>query len=297
MLLALIGLGLLALVGLALVNLTTKPAEVAWANDDYQVPAADLNVTPLPAPQSAVQAMEWLTRNALYNQVAPAPVRCEIQPIDVATAGNALLKSHFEETMACLVRVWQPPLTAAGFEIFRPTVTIYDVEVTTKCGSGKEPYNAFYCDADQQIYWSRTLGEILAPASVSRWAGDEVLAHEFGHAIQGRTGILTSRNLLRRQALTEAEKLRLTRRNETQADCLAGIFIRSVSLSLGLQQGDVAVIQDNFASGGDDVIAKKKSEEGNHGQSSTRRYWGTVGLGTGEAGRCNTYSAPAGHVR
>ena len=36
--------------------------------------------------------------------------------------------------MECLVRVWQPPLTAAGFQIVRPTVTIYGDEINTKCG-------------------------------------------------------------------------------------------------------------------------------------------------------------------
>ena len=50
--------------------------------------------------------------------------------------------------------------------------------------------------ADQQIYWSNTLGSVLTPFQDSKYAGDYVMAHEFGHAIQGRTGILTSRNWL-----------------------------------------------------------------------------------------------------
>ena len=32
------------------------------------------------------------------------------------------------------VRVWEPPITNAGFVIVRPTVTIYGEELTTKCG-------------------------------------------------------------------------------------------------------------------------------------------------------------------
>ena len=39
--------------------------------------------------------------------------------------------------------------------IVRPTVTIYGEEISTKCG--KSGVNAFYCCADQQIYFSNLL--------------------------------------------------------------------------------------------------------------------------------------------
>ncbi len=295
--LALAGVALLALVGLVAVNLTAKPAQVAYQNDDYAVPPAELDPPQIPAPETLDQAKQWTSANALYQQQVPAPVRCDSTPIDVATADDALLKSHFESLMACLVRVWEPPLRQAGFQIYRPTVTIYGSQISTKCGSGEMPDNAFYCGADQQIYWSRTLGRLLSSASVSPTAGDEVMAHEFGHAVQGRTGILTSKNWLRAEAPSKAASLELARRNETQADCFAGMFMRSVSVALGLQQSDVETIQDNFAGSGDDTVAGKAPGEGNHGQSGTRRYWGTVGLATGAAGQCNTYVAPSNQVR
>ena len=60
-----------------------------------------------------------MTANAFYGQTAPAPVRCEVPAIDVARASDAVLDSHFESLIECLVRVWQPPLTEAGFQIFR----------------------------------------------------------------------------------------------------------------------------------------------------------------------------------
>ncbi|HSU36350.1 MAG TPA: neutral zinc metallopeptidase [Propionibacteriaceae bacterium] len=297
LLLALIGVSLLALAGLVLVGLTVRPVEIAYANEDYQVPAAELNPPPIPVAESFEQAQEWVASNALYAQTTPAPVRCEVPPIDVATADNALLKTHFESLMECLVRVWEPPLTQAGFEIYRPTVTIYDQEITTKCGSGKLPQNAFYCGADQQIYWSSTLGAVLAPFSVSKRAGDEVMAHEFGHAVQGRSGILTSKNWIISEAPDKAAALEVARRNETQADCLAGMFVRSVSVSLALQQSDVAQIEENFANGGDDVLSGKPDIVGNHGRGPSRRYWGTTGLTTDQVGECNTYVAPPNLVR
>ena len=41
----------------------------------------------------------------------------------------------------------------------RPTVTIYGEGLTTKCG--KSGVNAFYCTADQQVYYSNLLPEVL----------------------------------------------------------------------------------------------------------------------------------------
>lgn len=297
LLLALIGVSLLALAGLVVAGLTVRPTEIAYANEDYQVPAPELNPPPIPVAESFAQAQEWLTSNALYAQTTPAPVRCPVPPIDVATADDASLKSHFESLTECLVRVWEPPVTQAGFQIYRPTVTIYGEEITTKCGSGKLPQNAFYCGADQQIYWSSTLGPVLAPFSVSRRAGDEVMAHEFGHAVQGRSGILTSKNWMISEASDKPAALEVGRRNETQADCLAGMFIRSVSVSLSLQQSDVEQIEKNFADSGDDVISGKPDVVGNHGRSPSRRYWGTMGLSTDQVGKCNTYAAPPNLVR
>ena len=109
----------------------------------------------------------------------------------MTTASDAQLKAHFEGLMECLMRVWQPPVTAAGWQIVRPSVTIYGEKITTKCG--ESGINAFYCSADQQVYYSNQLPRALESASENKWTADVVMAHEFGHALQGRTGILISR--------------------------------------------------------------------------------------------------------
>jgi uncharacterized protein len=84
LLLAVIGLCLVALAALVLVSFFARPAEIAYANDDYQVPAPELNPPQIPFPQSLDQAQQWMQQNPLYGQSAPAPVRCEVPPIDVA---------------------------------------------------------------------------------------------------------------------------------------------------------------------------------------------------------------------
>jgi predicted metalloprotease len=299
LLLAVIGLSLLALLGLVLANAASggQAQEGAYANDDYSVPAPDLSPPPIPVPETFDEAEQWLTANAVYGRTAPAPVRCEVPAVDVARSSDAVLDAHFEDLVECLVRVWQPPLTEARFQIPRPSVTIYTEQISTRCGSGRIPRNAFYCPADQQIYWSNTLGEILAPFSRSPRAGDQIMAHEFGHAIQGRTGIIASSQGIRQATSDERARLELGRRTELQADCFAGLFMRSVSVSLGLQQDDVERIQRDFFNSGDDVLSGDPNYVGDHGRGRSRQFWGSTGLGTDQVGACNSFTAPSNEVR
>ena len=77
LLLALLGLALVALAGLVIVSLTAPSSDGAYANDDYEVPPPDTAPPPLPQPDTYEQAEQWITANAFYAQTAPAPVRCD----------------------------------------------------------------------------------------------------------------------------------------------------------------------------------------------------------------------------
>jgi predicted metalloprotease len=294
-LLMVIAVTLVALAGLALSGLTSAASNAAYQNDDYQVPSPDRNPPPIPVPETYDQAEQWITESPFYNQTVPAPVRCNSQPINVVTASDAQLKSHFEGLMECLVRVWEPPVTDAGFIIVRPTVTIYGEELTTKCG--QTGINAFYCTADQQVYYSKLLPQALPTVRRNKWTADIVMAHEFGHALQGRTGILISAHALGQNSGDEATGLQYSRRLETQADCLSGMFLRAVSQSIGMQQQDVDGILGIYAAIGDDELSGNPDVVGNHGLARSRKYWGTIGLGTSAVGECNTFTVPSRLVR
>jgi predicted metalloprotease len=297
LLLALIGLSVLALAGLMFSGLSSSSgqSEMAYQNDDYQVPPPDRNPPPLPLPQTYEEAVGYITENPFYNQTAPLPVRCDSEPIDVRAASDSQLEKHFSGLMACLVRFWEPPVTSAGFIVVRPTVTIYGSEITTKCG--KAGVNAFYCSADQQVYFSNRLPEAVPIVRRERWAADIVMAHEFGHALQARTAILISSHALGANANDESVELELSRRLETQADCFSGMFIRGVSQSLGIEQSDLDGIEQTFVSVGDDVLSGKPNIVGNHGRGASRKYWGVIGLGTSQVGECNTFVAEERLVR
>jgi uncharacterized protein len=279
---------LVAVAAFAITGLSTDSSSTAaYQNDDYRVPPPERNPPPIPIPQTYGEAEQWITQSPFYAQTVPAPVRCDSQPINVATASDARLESHFEGLMECLVRVWQPPITNAGFIIVRPTVTIYGQELTTKCGTSG--INAFYCTADQQVYYSRLLPEALPTVRRNEWTADIVMAHEFGHALQGRTGILVSAHALGQESGAKSTELLFMRRLETQADCFSGMFLRAVSQSIGAQQQDLDGILEIYGAIGDDSLSGDPNIVGNHGLARSRQYWGETGLGNSEVEKCNTF--------
>ena len=296
LLMAMIAVALFAIASFVVLGAaTSQTTEVAFQNDDYDVPPPDANPPPIPLPETYEEAEAIVTDSPFYAQTVPAPVRCDTQPINVGTASDAQLKAHFDGMMECLIRVWQPPVTAAQLIIVRPTVTIFGDELTTKCGTSK--VNAFYCAADQQIYYSNRLADAIPIVAEDKWAAEVVIAHEFAHAIQGRTGILISAKALGQNAGDEATDLLFTRRLETQADCFSGMFIRSVSESLGMQQSDLQGISEVYTAVGDDTLSGNPGIQGNHGLARSRQYWGDAGLGTSQVGQCNTHAAKASLVR
>ena len=153
--------------------------------------------------------------------------------------------------------------------------------------------NAFYCSADQQIYLSNTLGEILAPFDESQRAGDLVMAHEFGHAIQGRTG--DHRLVAGHQ--TEAHSETAPGSSSAGGRSSGGLLRRAVhAVGVGLARAPAgrrrADPADIFNSG-DDMLSGEPNVDGDHGLGRSRQSWGSTGLGTDQVGQCNTFTAPA----
>ncbi|QDP98186.1 hypothetical protein FOE78_21815 [Microlunatus elymi] len=293
---AVIGLVALALVSLIIVNLVSNSDQVAYQNDDYQVPAPDKNPPPLPAPETKSQAVDWTQHNKLYDQTMPVPIRCELDPITAAST-DAELQTHLNKLVACLMRAWEPPVTAAGYQLVRPSVTIYGDAIETKCGKAGGG-NAFYCPADQQIYYSRTLPDAIADLQDSPWGPDIVMAHEFGHAVQARTGILISANGLEQLAGDDTEEgLEMSRRVEVQADCFSGLFLQASSRSLGMQQSDVDAIETIYVAIGDDTLSGNPDIEATHGHGDTRLYWGRQGMADPHIKVCDTFTAPSDQVK
>lgn len=278
------------------VKAADRPTVTPTTAPPVKVPAPDFNPPPVPQPETYEEAQLWLRKNAAYSQSVPIPTDCQVPGIDLPEASVAQLTEHLNDLTGCLWRVWSVPLEAAGFELPRPPVTIYNEPITTPCGD-QDDVNAFYCAADQHIYYAKPLYRVF-PESQQRlpFVADAVLAHEFGHTIQARTGIMISSIAFERNG-TKAEGRVFSRRLEVQADCFAGMFTSAVGAASGLTKDDTTNLRDVIYSLGDDVLTGKANYDGDHGLGKSRKAWFTTGQENTQLGKCNTYTVPATAVR
>ena len=287
-----VSLAVVALGALVFISVFSGVGEESYQNEDYEVPEATKTIPEIPIPQSEDELVPWREDNAIYQQKVPVPVRCELPDLDMNNATDEQLDARLEANTACLMRVWVNPVTEAGFELYRPTVTVYGESIETQCGNSG--VNAFYCGADQQLYFSNLLADSV-PALKEPYVTEMVMSHEFGHFLQGRTGIFAS-FALQSQQEDEATALELSRRAETQADCFAGLAVGSTMKSLELTDEDMAAIIEGFRAVGDDVLSGDPNVVGNHGHADSREFWGRTGIATDDIGECNTFVAPADQV-
>ncbi len=264
------------------------------------VPEPDLDPPELPIPQTWDEVDRWLIDNAIYAQSVQVPTNCTLSRLDVETVSTAVLQEHLNTLTGCLMMVWQEPMERAGFVMPRPPITVYTEPITTACGT-IEGINASYCPGDQRMYYSASIHEVFRrnnPEVIGNaFLPDLIMGHEFGHAIQARSGILAAEILAGRQVKTESEELELQRRTEVQADCLAGVFLNAVAQASQMTGAERDGIAEMAAAIGDDSLTGKPGIEGNHGHGVNRRYWAETGLASSQAGVCNTWVAPADRVR
>jgi uncharacterized protein len=260
------------------------------------VPQPDYSPPDLPAPDTYDQATTWMEKNAIYNQTVPVPTNCVVPYQDSTTASTAELEDHLNQLTACLWGVWESPVTAAKFKLPRPPVTVYTTTITTPCGKS-ETGNAFYCAGDQHIYYAQDLYRIL-PTSIRKkpFVPEAVMAHEFGHALQARTGMLISEKAWEEKG-SKADARVLSRRTEVQADCMAGMWVNAVAKASNLTDSDFDNIKSLFFNIGDDVLTGEANYDGDHGLSKSRQAWFTTGLTNTQIAKCNTFVAPASQVR
>lgn len=277
---------------LVLVVSLSGPRATAYANEAYSPPAPDLSPPPLPTVSSAEEATRILTADAVYGKAIPAPTKCVLPTINVVTAGTEELEPYLNQVVGCLMAVWIDPMTAAGHQLPRPPVVVYTKPISTGCGK-LTMQNAFYCSADQTIYYAIDIMDGM-PADVQqgRMVDEATIAHEFGHAIQARTGIWRAAADLR--GATKAEKEASSRRVELQADCFSGLFIRSIGQFTALTQHDLDVIAESARIIGDDTLEGVTTHD--HGRGENRQYWTQLGMASTSIGACNTWVAAADAV-
>lgn len=175
-----------------------------------------------------------------------------------------------------------------------PTLVLFADVTQSPCGNASGATGPFYCPADQKAYLDTGFFTTLSRQLGAKgdFAAAYVIAHEVAHHVQNELGILGKvENARRRSSKTEANAL--TVRLELQADCLSGVWARSVNGML--EPGDLEEALNAARMIGDDHLQKRagrvpQPHTFTHGTSAQRASWFTKGYQSGDINQCDTFS-------
>ena len=214
------------------------------------------------------------------------------------SAGENQLADFVSVILADTEDTWTELFKQDGKRYVEPKLVLFTDSVQSACGLNSAAVGPFYCPPDQKVYidlgfYQELKSKLGAPGD---FAQAYVIAHEIGHHVQTLLGV-SDRNRAAKNAAGEAERNRLSVKQELQADCLAGVWAHHADKQRQmLEQGDVEEAIKAAAAIGDDQLQKQAGgavspESWTHGSSAQRVKWFRTGMGNGKVASCDTFSA------
>jgi uncharacterized protein len=172
-----------------------------------------------------------------------------------------------------------------------PKLVLFRGATRSGCGMATSQVGPHYCPADATIYIDETFFDELQRRFKAK-GGDVaeayVIAHEVGHHVQNRLGIMD-------QVRAQGNANQLSINLELQADCFAGVWAKSVADAGVFEPGEIQEALDAAAAVGDDRIqsmveGQVTPETWTHGSSKQRVTWFNKGFTTGTPSSCDTFN-------
>jgi predicted metalloprotease len=233
------------------------------------------------------------TLDQVQQQQQPAPGQAEERNDATAICTENAYSLEACNALDSLNRTWQPLFRQAGIAFEQPTLNFFTGGASTGCGAAQSAMGPFYCPADQGIYIDTAFYDQLdrqlgAGGDFARYY---VIAHEYGHHVQGLLGLNRQVRSLQQREPARANALQV--RMELQADCYAGVWAgRHRDL---IEPGDMEEGMTAAAAIGDDALMRGAGrqvspESFTHGTSAQRARWLRRGIETGNEDACDTFS-------
>ena len=190
--------------------------------------------------------------------------------------------------------VWTEQFRTLGKTYQKPKVVIFDVQVSTGCGTAPSSVGPFYCPADKKVYLDPTFFEELEQklgGSKASFSQAYVIAHEIGHHVQNLLGYSARVDAKRGTKQENDYSVRL----ELQADYLAGCWAYHADRKYKiLEPGDLESALKSANAIGDDRLQKRSKgwtspESYTHGTSEQRVKSFTAGFKTGDLSKLDSY--------
>jgi uncharacterized protein len=191
-------------------------------------------------------------------------------------------------------KFWDGVFTRSGERYQYADTVFFTDAVQTGCGYASSQVGPFYCPRDQRVYVDLDFFDDLEArfgTGEAPFVQAYVIAHEYGHHVQGQLGVLD-------RIGSETGPQSRAVRSELQADCYAGVWAAHAVETGLVEQLTQADINDGLGAAaaiGDDRIQEKTQGQVNpetwtHGSGEQRRRWFSRGYETGKPSTCDTFS-------
>lgn len=258
-----------------------------------QVPAATTPTAGVRTTAAYTLASAWskVRYNKLYSTPTMPASRCTEPKIPLDTAARIL--AYDKAMMDCLGKVWPSIITKAGGTYVRPTLVVHGYSAfNTRCG--RATAKGYYCSySNGQIYiqWQQIATFWRQNQAFARAYATNTLAHEYGHHVQARTGILAASWWRQAHMSTTAAKLQESRRRELQAACLGSVYIGANRAYYPLS-GAILTQWKYLISHSGDMPGQPRD----HGTWTNHNFWSSAGYNGRHAASCQTFPAAASRV-
>lgn len=242
------------------------------------------------SPQSATRATA--TNSKLYTSGALSSVSCHLPALDQTSDS---MRRFMNQLSDCLDATWKAQFSKIGTSFAPPNRVFWLSAGSSPCGQYPAPgASAFYCPSNNTMYVGlKHVIETSGEESVAHFAVfARVIAHEYGHHVQDRAGILLYGDRLMDQSdpLGRAEA---SRRIELQAQCFAGEFLGANRTTLPLDQDQYSALVVDVQGRGDE---NQPADKRDHGSGRHYAGWVVRGIRSQNLSVCNTWTAAPGAV-
>ncbi|MFE3452929.1 neutral zinc metallopeptidase [Nonomuraea sp. NPDC059194] len=199
-------------------------------------------------------------------------------------------------TVNSIQAYWRQAFAERGHTYSPAKTVLFSYAVNTACGRADAAVGPFYCPGDKKVYLDLSFFDTLQRdfgAKGGPFAQAYVIAHEYGHHVQGLLGTMARLGNDRRGATSGAVRL------ELQADCYAGVWannaVRTGFYTQPFSQAEIDEALSAAAAVGDDRIQRRTTgmvqpDAFTHGTSEQREKWFSIGYESGSPGRCDTFT-------
>ncbi|WP_157530614.1 neutral zinc metallopeptidase [Microtetraspora niveoalba] len=233
------------------------------------------------AAQSAQSAPTALTKNKIYRSGMAKEIACS--PTQPRKGSAASIKRYLLQVAKCNDVLWTRQFKAVGWRFSRPRVVV-TMATRSPCGKLTNWSQAHYCPDSRTIYFRLLKSQIKDPFALVL---AKTMAHEYGHHVQQRTGMLTQYYMLYNRTKGRTPRNLLSHRLEQQAECFSGVFLRATESYLPVDPREYDYMVD---------WAAKNATDTAHGKGRNQAFWLERGFNSASPASCNTWTAPNSRV-